>query len=213
MATQSKNARNIFVGTIALAISMVGMSALAPAADAAMKGGQPGPVVTPWPDLHAALRRRCRSTRAKQCASNAIGGQNDYFGSEEPYFIFNSAGNETDFNGARTHTFSGIAGGDWKNFSNADHCVYRSNCSALGSAALGGGAPARYGIGLSIELWESNRTSDSVRVLSTNKIRVAPLRAAIPDDVRLDHGRHVRRVEPASALRDRRRLRRLRDRE
>ena len=66
---------------------------------------------------------------------------------DEPYWIFNSVGTNGTATSKASQTYGGVDSGETWAFGLADSCVW--GCTTTG-------APAPFGIGLSVQLWESD---------------------------------------------------------
>jgi hypothetical protein len=71
----------------------------------------------------------------------------DWTGSDEPYWIFNSVGTDGTAASRASQVYGGVDSGETWYFGVADSCIW--GCG-------GTGAPAPFGIGLSVQLWESD---------------------------------------------------------
>ena len=71
----------------------------------------------------------------------------DWTGSDEPYWIFNSVSNGGTATSRASQVFEDIDPGDTQSFGSADSCLW--GCASAG-------APAPFGVGLSVQLWEKD---------------------------------------------------------
>jgi hypothetical protein len=71
----------------------------------------------------------------------------DWTGSDEPYWIFSTVGTGGTASTRASQVFGSIDSGDTQSFGVADGCLW--GCG-------GSGAPAPFGIGLSVQLWEQD---------------------------------------------------------